>query len=42
MILMTPGRAQARQKARKNFPLAEWLPGDEPPCGLSVKKKRSA
>ncbi len=36
MLILTPERAAKRQQAREVFPNAEWLPGDEPPCGTRV------
>ena len=36
MIILTQELAKLRQEARKNFPNAIWLPGDDPPCGTVV------
>lgn len=38
MIVMTPQLAELRLQARRFYPEATWLPGDEPPCGERVQE----
>jgi hypothetical protein len=38
MMVITPLLAELRMQARKVFPKATWLPGDEPPIGIKVRE----
>ena len=42
MIILTPELAAKRIQARRVFPNATWLPGDEPPIGMKVRRADGA